>query len=779
VPEFPEVRAIGLTAGQRERNLETLQFISRTAQDHGIDFTLGIWAHDHPAGGLPNMPHGFMKPMVEGLNRANLAPYTYAALKKVLAACPAIRSVQIRTNNESGIPQDYQAEFYRDGVLRALRDAGRPMILDLRGWNMRPGFLESVMASGVPIRLSGKYAGEQLGRPYQPGQTWEGNSYENFLERPDGRSRPHEFYWELWTGSHRLLLWGSPEYVRRIVPTLTLSDSIGFEIDAPLKRKGMDNIPGPEWGIFTPQQSERVFWRYEYQRYWQWFLLFGRGTYDPKGVESVWRAELQKRFGGAVSAVAEVYALASQVMNEIVTAHHLDPNVGVWTEINPGGLLDTYREARPMDWRVAASPLEAVQNRLNATPSAKQTPGQTSELLRGLADGVDGAVSRVRWKVEPGNKEWRSSEVDFQVLSHIARFHSHRLLAAYHLTLFYQACVPSSLNAAKAEAEHALRVWEKLVLLTDGVYPAEMVFHWQEYGHWKDKIPYLKHDLRTLDERKDVYDRFGCFDHGFDFGGRTMEPGYLPPFRTTHAMIANTVEPRFRHASADTTYTAERGYGWLQEGGRTTREISLTPWSEIRSQVKDPEHLPYNVLFGDSILGRGPQGFRLHTPEGKYNVTFLMPEKTTASRELTATGGRLDVPFPEGDWNISGLVVKSLDPRRASPVLPEPRSLPRPAITHRAPARAVAGRPLSLRLQVSPGQDIRSVRLYYRPLNQRAEYEMLEQTGPEAEFTIAAERISAKWDLLYYFEILNSQGSGWLYPDPRQSTPYFVVRVAK
>ncbi|MGH9672975.1 MAG: hypothetical protein ACRD44_07320, partial [Bryobacteraceae bacterium] len=208
-----------------------------------------------------------------------------------------------------------------------------------------------------------------------------------------------------------------------------------------------------------------------------------------------------------------------------------------------------------------------------------------------------------------------------------------------------------------------------------------------------------------------------------------------------------------------------------------TSEIPLTPWSEIRSQVKDPEHLPNNVLFGDSILGNGPQVFRLHTPDGKYKVTFLMPGKTAASRELTATDGRLDVPFPQEDWNISGFVVKSLDPRTASPLPPEPGSLPRPAITHRAPARAIAGRPLTPRLQVSPGQDIRSVRLYYRPLNQRAEYEMLEQTAPEAKFTIAGERISAKWDLMYYFEILNSQATGWIYPDPRQSVPYVVVPV--
>ena len=55
-----------------------------------------------------------MKPSVEGLTRENIGPYSHAALEMVLAACPAIRSVQMRTNTESGIPSARQVEFYRD-----------------------------------------------------------------------------------------------------------------------------------------------------------------------------------------------------------------------------------------------------------------------------------------------------------------------------------------------------------------------------------------------------------------------------------------------------------------------------------------------------------------------------------------------------------------------------------------------------------------------------------------------------------------------------------------
>ena len=112
---------------------------------------------------------------------------------------------------------------------------------------MAGGLVEAATRAGVPLRLSAKYWAEHLGRPYQPAETYPGYSYENLLAKP----RPYRFFWELWgLGSHRLLLWGNPGYVRRAVPTLRLGGSEGFEIDPPLAQKGFGNRPG-KWGVFT------------------------------------------------------------------------------------------------------------------------------------------------------------------------------------------------------------------------------------------------------------------------------------------------------------------------------------------------------------------------------------------------------------------------------------------------------------------------------------------------------------------------------------------------
>jgi hypothetical protein len=53
----------------------------------------------------------------------------------------------------------------------------------------------------------------------------------------------------------------------------------------------------------------------------------------------------------------------------------------------------------------------------------------------------------------------------------------------------------------------------------------------------------------------------------------------------------------------------------------------------------------------------------------------------------------------------------------------------------------------------------------------------LELAAGQSTFTIPSGDLSPKWDLMYYFEILNTGGSGWFQPDPRATTPYYVVKV--
>jgi len=766
LPEFPQVQVPSLTPEQREQNLQMLKYISQDAADHGIDFALGLWEQNVWPG---------MKASVQGITAQNIGPYTYAALKKILQLCPAIRSIQIRANSESGIPKDQQLKFYNTYFFPAIHDAGRPVILDLRAWLLAPGMLDAVEHSGIPVRISAKYWAEFLGRPYQPAETWPEYSYLDLLQKP----RPYQFYWELWgVGSNRLLLWGDPNYVRRAVSTFGLGDAEGFEIDPPLALKGFGNGPEP-WGIFTESQKQRVFWKWEYQRYWLFYMLWGRLSYDPHTPDSLWRDELRKRFGDAAPQVLEAYMQASRVMPEIVAAHLSDPNLYLWPEVNPGGLIDDYIDIRPSDWRYIASIPDAVQNELNGTASAKQTPTETSELLDSIAAKIAEAVDKAKEKIGSGNKEWESSEPDFEVLELMARYHARKMLAADHLEYFYKTADGSALEGAKNELQDALTIWESLVHLTDGVYPEQMIFGPDDFGDWKDRLPYVQFDLQLIKEREDIFKRFGHFDYGFDFGDINPIPRgqHIWPYRFTHYVDENNVEPRFTAINGSMAYTDMQGYGWLDDASRETVGIPLSPYLEIRSAAKNPQHLPNDVLFRDYVRGEGEQRFRVDVSPGEYKVSFLHPDRSVTTASLHTDGDSLVIPFPQGSWSVSGLILQGSGAQATPPPEKSPKQEARPGFSHVPSTTVEAGKPLTVTLEISPSSSAKLVRLYYRPVDQLADFKVLEASPAHATFTIPGADISSKWDLMYYFEVLNDQNSGWFVPDPAVTTPYYVVKT--
>lgn len=767
VPEFPEVRARGLSDADRERNLATLRYISQTAADYGVDFVLGIWEHDVQRG---------MEPSVEGLTAENIGPYSYAALKMVLAACPSIRGVQMRTNAESGIPAERQVAFYRDWVFRALRDCGRLVNLDLRGWLMQEGLFQAALDARVPLRLSSKYWAEDLGRPYPPPETWPNYSFLNFLEKPgvSDRERAWQFYWELWgLGSHRLLLWGDPDYVRRAVPTFTMSGSAGFEIDPPLAQKGFGNRPG-RWGVLDETQKGRVFWKWEWERYWFFYLLWGRLSYNPAEPEQLWTSEFERRFGAAGGEVLRAVRAASKVLNEIVAVHLADPNMYIWPEVNPGGLLESYEEVRPSDWRMVASFDENTANRLQGAASAKQRAVETAGRLHEWALETEQAVENAQRLLGDAHREWQGTKPDLEVLAMLARFHGRRQMAADHLSWFEATGDGAALYAARREASGALRVWQDLVKLTTGLYPANMAFGSEDTGHWKDKLPYLEHDVKMLEARLARLEKYGPVRLGFDFGGAVQEPKPAS-YRQTRFVAANNVEPGFAAIAPDTLYRDGPAAGWAGQEPRQATALPLTPYREVRGVSSNPRQLPRDVLLGDFITGDGPQVFRIKAEDGEYRAVLLKPDGTDEVRTIWASGGVLDVAMPGGSWRISGVLVQGGPERRAGERWPQP--VARPGLEHAAPKAATAGKPLTLALRVWPLNGVTAVRLHYRPLNQLAAWKTVEAAPQRAVFTIPGGEVDARWDLQYYFEVLNAQGTGWFVPDPYTATPYHVVPV--
>ena len=72
---------------------------------------------------------------------ADPGPHTQEALRKFLAACPLIRTVELRSDSSN-------VDFYRNYVFKALRGAGRRVALAPAGTLTGPAFLKGAAEAG-------------------------------------------------------------------------------------------------------------------------------------------------------------------------------------------------------------------------------------------------------------------------------------------------------------------------------------------------------------------------------------------------------------------------------------------------------------------------------------------------------------------------------------------------------------------------------------------------------------------------------------------------------
>ena len=147
-----------LPADERERNLDTLRFISDEAAKRGLHFQLGIWTQQYQWTDSPNATY-----ITEGLSSENHATYCRDALRAIVEACPGIAGVTLRVHGESGVPEG-NYDFWRT-VYTGLTSASRRVELDLHPKGVDRAMIELALETGLPINVSPKYTAEHMGLP--------------------------------------------------------------------------------------------------------------------------------------------------------------------------------------------------------------------------------------------------------------------------------------------------------------------------------------------------------------------------------------------------------------------------------------------------------------------------------------------------------------------------------------------------------------------------------------------------------------------------------------
>jgi hypothetical protein len=484
----------------------------RLAHERGIAVTAGIWDHIYrggvQGGGIPGASQnaGQRVPgLVWGVTADNLAAYNKAALRRFLEVFPDIDAIQFRMHDESGLKKEEIQPFWHD-VFSDIKRTHPNLRLDLRAKGLPDEVIDDALNLGLKAKISTKYWMEQMGLPFHPTHTNtedqrnRRHSYADLLRYPE-RYRVH---WQLWSGgTTRLLLWGDPDYVRRFAATARMYDGDSFEINEMLATK-MLGEPHDEKPLEILNPAYR-FYDYEFERYWQFYRLWGRLTYNPESPADIWEHEFTTRFAQAGAPLSQALQLASRVLPRIVAASYRYQNFPTtrgWAEMNRQGSLPEYAGEEGSDIQQFLNVRDEARSIVEGSDTAMRRPEETSRWFAQTADAILAQVALAEKANGSGpGKEFRTTITDLKILAGLARYHAERLLAGVCYNLYKETGDLASFDEAIGYEKGALDAWSQIVAAAGDVYSENLAFGAHAVGfprHWKEERQTLARNFEQL-----------------------------------------------------------------------------------------------------------------------------------------------------------------------------------------------------------------------------------------------------------------------------------------
>jgi hypothetical protein len=514
VDGFPEVRVVGLSPEQQTRNFTAFKMMLRMAGERGIHVKPGIWEHIYRGRGQAGAnawASDGTKPtpgLVWGLDAKNLIPYTVAALKKFYEVFPEINETQFRMHDESGLLNS-EIEGFWHAVFGFYSANRRNTKLELRAKGLAKSVIKDAQGQGLNIQLDTKVWMEQMGLPYHPTHVNKENqmdarhSYADLLEYP----QTYHMNWTLWNGgTTRVLLWADPDYARRIVSSARLYDGQGLmvtEMQA-TKMLGEPHDVKPRDVL----SSRYRYYDYEFERYWAFYRVFGRLSYDPQTAPEVWEREFVGRFGAdAGPHVIKALQYASRVMPMVVAAsvpYRMFPTTMGWPEMMHLGSLPRYaQEEEGSDIQQFMNVREEAASIVQGTDTAMRRPEETSRWFAQTSDAIlaEAAAAEKALGSRTDSNEFKSTMTDVKILAALARYHSWRQLGGVNYNLYKLTGDLGAFDEAIANERRAVQAWRELVEVAGDFYIDNMAFGPLGRAfphHWKDELKALDTEFEQL-----------------------------------------------------------------------------------------------------------------------------------------------------------------------------------------------------------------------------------------------------------------------------------------
>lgn len=522
VDGFPEVKMSNLSDGEQAKNLKAMNRMIDLAHERGLEFKIGIWDHIYRGGiqkgGISDedLKEQSQDYLTQGLTTEKLYDFTKAALKQLLQEMPNLDGIQFRMHNESGLNPGKEMEEFWTEVFTTLKAVAPDFRIDLRAKELPDEIIHIAEDLNLNFTIATKYWMEQMGLPFHPthinrqNQDDRRHGYADMLKYP----KTYNMHWRMWSGgTQRVLLWGSPEYVRRFAESTHLYNGDGFEVNEPLATKMLAQPHDAE--PFQLLNEPYRYYEYEFERYWHFFQMFGRVTYNPKTDESVWVDEFEKRFGEKAGPLLmkalHKSSFVLPTINAACAPYSLFPTTRGWAAKQILGSLDQYATGEGSDIQQFASYEEEAQVLLNNLQTGKRLPSQTSRWFLNLANEIDQLVEESgKYVSTEENKEYLSTITDLGILSNLARYHAYRMPAAVNYQIFLKTKNPVALDNAIEYESKAISAWEDIVEVVGDIYAPNVMMGVRvttKYGivhsisgHWRDELAELNQFYKELED---------------------------------------------------------------------------------------------------------------------------------------------------------------------------------------------------------------------------------------------------------------------------------------
>ncbi len=733
--EFPQVKLIGITAEQQRRNTFAFKRMIQIAHAHGIDFTAGIWDHIYrggvQAGGIEGASEKAAKPtegLVWGVTAENLASYNKAAIRRFLEVFPEIDAVQFRMHPESGLKRDEMKGFWHEifGTIKQMRPEMR---VDLRAKELPDEVIEDGLDQGLKVRVTTKYWMEQMGLPFHPthinrqNQRDRRHGYADLLRYP----QQYKVHWRLWNGgTTRLLLWGDPDYVRRFADSAHLYGGESFEI----------NEMGATWMLGEPHDAKPLellnpkyrYYDYEFERYWHFYQVWGRVSYDPRTSEEVWGREFERQFGPeAGPSVMNALHVASQVLPRIVAAsyrYQLFPTTRGWAEMMRIDDLPQYADAEGSDIQQFLNMRDQAKSMIEGTDTAMRRPAETSHWFLQTSKQILEYVTAAEKNIgDRRSNEFISTITDLKILAWLGNYHSHRLLAGVSYNLYQQTGDLFSFDDAIEYERQAVGAWERLVEAASDVYSKDLALGVHRVGfsrHWEEELQKLQNGLKQLEEARQKAQ---------------------PRARADLPQIAHV--PVRRHAPGGAVRLRATVTTEAQPAQVQVRLYQEGQWRSIDMQARGKWQYEANLPVTDNM---DPIRYFIEVRDDQGRMAYM-----------PTTGA-------EGP-----IVMTITDDDQPPQVNLERVQAPKP------------GKSVDVTAKVWDPSGVKWVRLRYRHVTQFEDYQTAQmQFDPNTGMwsaTIPGEFVVPQWDLMYFVEAVDGHGNGRMYPDMDVEMPYVIVKL--